>query len=64
MSKQFYLEQLSLAEVHSLVLFDPSIGPYQMLPLQTRVDLGVMTIKGYSAFPKAPVLPEPHDQIV
>ena len=30
----------------------------------TRVDLGVMTIKGYSAFPSAPKLLEPHHQIV
>ena len=30
----------------------------------TRVDLGVMVMKGYSAFPKAPALPEPHYQIV
>ena len=25
-----------------------------MLPLQSRVDVGAMAIKGYSAFPKAP----------
>ena len=30
--------------------------PYQVLPLRAIVDLGVMTIKGYSAFPKAPRL--------
>ena len=35
-----------------------------MLPLRARVDLGAMAIKGYSAFPKAPVLLEPHHQIV
>ena len=29
-----------------------------------RVDLGAMPMKGYSAFPKAPVLLEPHYQIV
>ena len=33
MSKQFYFKQLSLAWVHSLVLFDPLIEPYQELPL-------------------------------
>ena len=27
-----------------------------MLPLQARVDLGVMAMKGYSTFPKAPAL--------
>ena len=31
-------------------------GPYQVLPLWTRVDLGVMTMKEYSAFTKAPAL--------
>ena len=35
-----------------------------MLPLRARVDLGAMAMKGYSAFPKAPVLLEPHHQIV
>ena len=34
-----------------------------MLPLQARVDLGAMEIKGYSAFPKAQALPECHHQI-
>ena len=35
-----------------------------MLSHGVRVDLGVMLIKGYSAFPKAPTLLEPHHQIV
>ena len=35
-----------------------------MLPLQARVDLGAMAMKGYSAFPKALALLEPHHQIV
>ena len=35
-----------------------------MLPLQARVDLRAMAINGYSAFPKAPALLEPHHQIV
>ena len=47
-----------------LVLFNPQIGPYQVLPLPARVDLGAMVIKGYFAFPKAPELLEPHHQIV
>ena len=34
-------------------LFDPLMGPKQVLPLQLRVDLGVIVMKGYSAFPKA-----------
>ena len=35
-----------------------------MLPLRARVDLGVMAIKSYSAFPKTPALLESHHQIV
>ena len=27
-----------------------------MLPLQVRVDLGILTMKGYSTFPKTPEL--------
>ena len=47
---------------HTL-LFDPQIGPYQVLPLLVRVYLRVMEIKGYSAFLKAPALLEPHYQV-
>ena len=35
-----------------------------MLPLRTKVDLGAIEMKGYSIFPKAPVLLKPHHQIV
>ena len=35
-----------------------------MLPRQARVDLGVMAMKGYSVFPKALALLEPHYQTV
>ena len=37
-------------------------GPYQMLPLGARVDLRIMAMKGYDAFPKLPRL-ESHHQI-
>ena len=47
-----------------LVLFNPEIGPYQVLPLRARMDLGAMAMKGYSAFPKAPALLETLHQIV
>ena len=47
-----------------LVLFNPKIGPYQVLPCWARVDLGAMAVKGYSAFPKGPASLEPHHQIV
>ena len=42
-----------------LVLFDPYIGPNQVLPFRARVDLGAMTMKGYSVFSKAPASLEP-----
>ena len=51
MSKKFYFKQFSLAYLHSLFLFDPLIGPYQVQPLQARENLGVMAMKGYSVFP-------------
>ena len=46
-----------------LVLFNPYIGPYQVLPHRDRVDLGAMAMKGYCEFPKAPALLEPLHQI-
>ena len=63
MSKQFSFKQFSLAYVHSLFLFDPLIGPFQMQPLRARVDLGAMEMKEDSALTKAPALLEPHHQI-
>ena len=47
-----------------LILFNPQIGPYQVLPFRARVDLGAMAMKEYSAFPKAQALLEHHHQIV
>ena len=64
MSKQFYFKQFILTYAYSLVLFDPKIGPYQELPIQAWVYLGAITIKEYSAFPKAPAFLEHHNQIV
>ena len=39
------------------VLFDPYTGPYHVLPLQARVDLGAMAMKG------TPCSSNPHHQI-
>ena len=78
MSKHFYFEQLSLAkysfnikailfqtiQFSMITQFDPLIEPCPVLPLRTTVDLAAMAMKGYSAFPKAPVILEPHHQIV
>ena len=47
-----------------LVLFNPLIGPYQVLPFQDTVELGAMAMKGCSAFPKAPPSLEPNHRIV
>ena len=42
-----------------------SIWPIDMtLSGATRVDLGAMAMKGYSIFPKGPVLLKPNHQIV
>ena len=46
------------------VLFDPKIETYQMLLLRVRADLGVMAMKRYSIFLKAPTLHELNHQIV
>ena len=59
----FQAIQLSISH-----LFAPSLNvkqfylPYQALPLRVGVDLGVIAMKGYSAFAKAPVVLEPHCQ--
>ena len=47
-----------------LVLFNLSIGTYQVLPFWARVDLGAMATKRCYAFLKALALLEPHHQIV
>ena len=46
MSKQSHLKEFCLANAHSLVLFDPEIEPYLVLPLRGREDLGAMATKG------------------
>ena len=56
--KQFFFKQFSLAEVRSLVLFDPMKKVYEVIPLWSKVDLVAMAIKEYSA------LLEPHHQII
>ena len=47
-----------------IVLFDPQLGPYHVLSLRAKLNLGAMAMKGYSVFPKAPALLEPHQKIV
>ena len=75
--KEFHFKLFSLAKIRSLKCQNSSISsnlvqhnyrfffyPYQVLPLWARVDPEAMAMKGYSAFPKAPALLEPHHQIV
>ena len=38
------------------------MGPYQVLPLRIKADMGVMELKGNYTFPKSPEL-EPHHQM-
>ena len=47
-----------------LVLFNPLIRPYQVLPFWAKVNLGAMAMKECSAFPKAPASLEPLYQMV
>ena len=48
----------------ALILFNPKIGLYQVLPYQAKVDLGAMAMKGCSIFPKASALLGPRHQTV
>ena len=54
MSKNSYISSNSVQHKFSFVLFDLLIGPNQVVSLWPRVDLGVMAMKGYSTFSKAP----------
>ena len=47
-----------------LVLFNPYIGPYEVLPLRATVNLGAMAMKGCFEIPKAPASLKPNHQIV
>ena len=64
-----FIIQFSMSPLfaHSLnvkhVLFDPQIGPYQVLPFWITVDQEAMAIKGESTYAKAPALLEPHHLI-
>ena len=62
--KTFLFQAIRFSISMLLVLFNPLIGPHQVLPLRAKVDLGAMAMKGYSTFPKARASLEPHHQIV
>ena len=61
--KTVLFQKIKLGKGHSLGLFDPKIGPYQVLPLRDRVNLGAMVMKGYSVMPKSLALLQSHHQI-
>ena len=63
-SQKVLIQTIQFCISMQLVLFNPWIGPYQVLPFRAKVDLGAMAMKGLSAFPKAPASLEPHHQIV
>ena len=48
---------------YQIIIFDPSIGPYQVLVLWATVGQVEMALKRHSMFSKSPRL-EPHHQIV
>ena len=59
MSKTFLFQAIQLTQtIHFsismlLVLFNPEIGSYQVLPFQVRVDLGAMAMKGVLHIPQS-----------
>ena len=63
-SQKVLIQTIQFTISMQLVLFNPWVGPYQMLPFRARVDLGAMARKGCSAFTKAPASLETHHQIV
>ena len=58
------IQTIQFSMIMQLILFNPLVGPYQVLPRRGRVNLGGVAIEGCSAFPKAPASLEPHHQIV
>ena len=52
--KTFLFQDIQFSISMPLVLLNPLIGRYQVLPHRARVDLGAIAMKGYSVFPKAP----------
>ena len=58
--KLFYCTQF----ICQIVLSEPLIEPYQVLQLRASVDQRAKTIKGYSAFSKAPALLKTQHPIV
>ena len=63
-NSQSFILKIQFSISMQLALFNPLIGPYQVLPFQAKKDQGAMAMKGWSTFPKAPASLEPHHQIV
>ena len=64
LSRTVIIETIQFSIRMQLVLFNPLVGPYQVLPFRARVDLRAIAVKGYSTFPKASALLESHHEIV
>ena len=47
-----------------ILVYDPYIGHYQVLPFWVREELGAMAMTGGFAFPNAPELLKLHRQII
>ena len=59
----FQTIKFSISTQNTIRCYRKYIGPYQVLPLRAKMDVVVMGIKGFSAFPKIPVLLKPHHHI-
>ena len=53
-SQTVLIQTIQFNIIMQLALFNPLIGLYQVPPLRPGVDLGAMTMKACTAFPKAP----------
>ena len=63
-SQSVLIQKIQFSISMYLISSNPLIGPNQVLPFQATEDLGKMTMKACSAFPKAPASLEPHHQII
>ena len=50
--KTVLFQAIKFRIIHCLVLFDPSIGPYLVLPLRAREEQEAISIKDYSSVSK------------
>ena len=63
-SQTVLIQTIQLIISMQLVLFNPTIGSYQVLPFWARVDQGAIAMKGYSTFLEVLASLKSHHQIV